>query len=172
MRVLAYITIFLTFVSFIEKQDYYFLINAKEFQVEGTTSIGEFSCSYDLHSKDTLFLNNKSELSYKIPVREFGCGNFFLNRDFRKTLKEREYSEVIITISDLKQREGNYFYTLVLSLAGCKKTFKDLTMVREGKNLRGTMQLKFSDFDLVAPKKFGGTIRIKDEVKLSILLKT
>jgi len=172
MKVLAYLTIFMVFAGFSKKQDYYLLVNSKEFHIEGSTSIGGFSCSYDLLTTDTLFLNKESELSYRIPVREFGCGNFFLNRDFRKTLKEKEYSDVIITISDLKQREGDYFYTLNLNLAGVKKSFKDLNMIKEGKNLRGAMMLKFSDFDLVAPQKFGGTVKIKNEVKLSILLKT
>jgi len=172
MRILGCLVIVIVLAGFSKKQDYYLLINAKEFHIEGSTSVGGFACSYDLLSTDTLFLNRESELSYKIPVREFGCGNFFLNRDFRKTLKEKEYSDVVITISDLKQREGDYFYTLNLDLAGTKKSFKDLIMTKEGKNLRGTMQLKFSDFDLVAPQKFGGTIKIKNEVKLSILLKT
>jgi len=172
MRTLAYLILFIVFVGFTKKQEYYLLVNAKEFHIEGSTSIGGFSCSYDLLSTDTLFLNKESELSYKIPVREFGCGNFFLNRDFRKTLKEKEYSDVVITISDLKQIKGNYFYTLHLDLAGTKKSFKDLMMTKEGKNLKGVMELKFSDFDLVAPQKFGGTIKIKNEVKLSILFKT
>lgn len=172
MRVFGFLIIFIVAMGFTtQNNSKYLLLNSKKFTVEGSTSIGNFTCDYELQTKDTLFLNKKSALLYKLPVKEFGCGNFMLNRDFRKTLKEKEYPEVAIVLSDVRPNGGNYIYTLHLNLAGKRKTFQNLSLVKEGKNYKGTLQLKFSDFDLTAPEKLGGAIKIKEEIQLSILLR-
>ena len=171
MRVFGFLIILMIIMGFTTQNSKYLLLNSKKFTVEGSTSIGSFTCDYELKTKDTLFLNKKSALYFKLPVKEFGCGNFMLNRDFRKTLKEKEYPEVAIVLSDVRLSRGNYLYTLNLNLAGKRKEFQNLTLIREGKSYKGTLQLKFSDFDLTAPEKLGGAIKIKEEIQLSILLR-
>ncbi len=172
MRVFGFLILLMVGMGFTsQNNNKYLLLNSKKFTVEGSTSIGGFTCDYELQTKDTLFLNKKSALFYKLPVREFGCGNFMLNRDFRKTLKEKEYPEVIIALSDVRLSGGNYLYTLHLNLAGKRKTFQNLVLIKEGRNYKGELELKFSDFNLTAPEKLGGAIKIKEEIQLSILLR-
>lgn len=170
MRVFSYLII-LVFVGFTRQQNDYLVLNSKKFTVEGSTSIGSFTCNYDLQTKDTLFFNQKSGLSYKVPVRGFGCGNFLLNRDFRKTLKENQYPEVSISLFDVRKEKNNYIYNLHLNLAGKEKMFQNLVLTKEGNTLKGNIALKFGDFDLEPPKKLGGAIKINEEIKLSILLR-
>lgn len=172
MRVLGYIITLATLLGFMKPSKDYLLLSSQKFTVEGATSIGSFTCKYDFKAKDTLFLGSKSGLSQGVPVKEFGCGNFLLNHDFRKTLKAKEHPEVFIRLSEVRKNGENYHYTLQLDLAGKKKTFQNLVLVKEGKTLKGNLELSFGDFDLHPPKKLGGAIKIKDEIKLSILLQT
>lgn len=172
MRVFGFLIMIMVLMGFTQNKSNYLLINSKKFTVEGSTSIGNFTCDYDLKIKDTLFLNKKSALIYKLPIKEFGCGNFMLNRDFRKTLKEKEHPQVSIVLSDVRQSGVNYLYTLHLDLAGKKKTFHNLVLIKQGRGYKGDLELKFSDFNLVAPQKLGGAIKIKEEIQLSILLET
>lgn len=171
MRVLGCIFLLAALFGFMKPSKDYLLLSSKKFTVEGSTSIGSFTCKYDFQAKDTLFLSSKYGLSQRVPVKEFGCGNFLLNHDFRKTLKAKEHPQVFIQLSEVRKHGENYLYTLQLDLAGKKKTFQNLVLIKEGKNLAGDLELKFGDFDLQPPKKLGGAIKIREEIKLSILLK-
>src|SRR5690554_6558690 len=172
MRVFSYlILVSLLFSGFTPNINEFVLINTKTFSVKGSTSIGSFDCDYNLSTKDTLFLNQKKGLSYKLPVKEFGCGNFLLTRDFRKTLKEKEYPWVYITLSDVKKTGNTFQYNLELNLAGKKKTYSNLKLNPEKGGLKGGVDLKFSDFDLKPPQKLGGAIKVKEDVSISILLR-
>lgn len=151
--------------------DEYILLSTKTFSVKGSTSVGKYDCDYSMTAKDTLFLNRKNGLIYKVPVKEFGCGNFLLNRDFRKTLREKEYPWVIIRVSDVRKSGTNYKYDLQLDLAGKRKTLQNLNLMTVKEGLKGEIELRFSDFNLDPPSKLGGAIKVKEEINLSILLK-
>lgn len=169
MRVFSIFIIAISLLTgFTPNEKEFVLLSTKTFSVKGSTSVGKFDCDYKLSTKDTLFLNQKNGISYKLPVKEFGCGNFLLNRDFRKTLKEKEHPWVHITLSDVKKTANSYQYTLELILAGKKKTFSNLTLDPEKNGLKGSIDLKFSDFDLKPPSKLGGAIKVKEEVNISI----
>lgn len=172
MRVLGYIIIFVALLGFMKPSKDYLLLSSKKFTVEGSTSIGSFTCKYDFQAKDTLFLSSKNGMSQSVPVKEFGCGNFLLNHDFRKTLQAKEHPEVFIRLSDVRKSGENYLYALQLDLAGKKKNFQNLVLVKDGKKLTGNLELNFGDFDLHPPRKLGGAIKIREEIKLSIILQT
>ncbi len=173
MRVFSLIIILLlSFSSFTPNVDDFILLNSKTFSVKGSTSIGKYDCDYKTETRDTLFLNQKKGISYKIPVKKFGCGNFLLTGDFRKTLKEKQYPWVFIDVSDVRKDGQLYKYNLRLDLAGKVKHFQNLNLKREKTGLKGEIELKFSDFDLEPPKKLGGAIKVKEEISLTIDLKT
>ncbi|RAR47753.1 YceI family protein [Flavobacterium lacus] len=153
----------------------YLLVSTKQFSVQGTTSIGGFECNYDMNAKDTLFFNqpNKTKkVIQSVPVKSFGCGNFILNNDFRKTLKEKEFPNVRIELSNFKKNAQNYSCDLTLNLVGKQKIYKNLPLEFDKNRLNGMITLQFSDFDLTPPKKIGGMIKIKEEIKLSVSLQT
>ncbi len=153
----------------------YLVVSTKQFTVQGTTSIGGFECNYELHTKDTLFLNqvNKTnKISHFIPVKKFGCGNFILNNDFRKTLKEKEFPYIKMELSNFKSSKNVYYCDLNLNLVGRQKMYKQLPLKWESNRLVGSLTLNFSDFELRPPQKMGGMIKIQEEIKLSILLFT
>jgi len=153
----------------------YLLVSTKQFSVQGTTSIGGFECNYDMNAKDTLFFNqpNKTKkVIQSVPVKSFGCGNFILNNDFRKTLKEKEFPNVRIELSNFRKNAQNYSCDLTLNLVGKQKIYKNLPLEFDKNRLNGMITLQFSDFDLTPPKKIGGMIKIKEEIKLSVSLQT
>ncbi|MBC8883441.1 hypothetical protein H9X57_08640 [Flavobacterium piscinae] len=105
MRVFGFILV-LTGTLFSTPKEDYLLVSTKQFTVQGTTSIGGFECNYDMNAKDTLFFNQphkQTKISHSVPVKNFGCGNFILNNDFRKTLKEKEFPTVRIELSNFKK---------------------------------------------------------------------
>lgn len=173
MRVFGLILV-LTAALFSTPKDY-LLVSTKQFTVQGTTSIGGFECNYDMNAKDTLFFNQPNrtkKISHSVPVKSFGCGNFMLNNDFRKTLKEKEFPNVTIELSNFKKSDENYSCDLTLNLVGKQKTYKNLPLKYDKSSLIGNITLQFSDFNLTPPKKIGGMIKINEEIKLFVSLQT
>lgn len=148
------------------------ILTTKVFNVRGSTSIGKYNCDYKLDAKDTLFLNQRKGLNYKIPVKQFGCGNFLLTGDFRKTLNAKDYPYVYIELRNVRKSGQGYKYDLHLQIAGKNKDFRDLVLNSYGKTSNGKIDLNFSDFNLTPPKKLGGAIKVKEEINLEITLNT
>lgn len=162
-------------VSLFSTPKEYLLISNKQFTVQGSTSIGGFKCNYLVNSKDTLLIhqsNSKKSLSYNLPVREFGCGNFVLNSDFRKTLKAKDHPDIKIDFFNLRQLSDHIVCDVNIMLVGQRKTFKNITLKQEKNLLKGDLILLFNDFDLTPPKKLGGMVKVSEEIKLSITLHT
>lgn len=149
------------------------ILNSSEFIVKGKTSVGSFDCKHESQAKDTLLLYRKNGFSKKIRVKKFGCGNFILTGDFRKTLKHKEYPDVyfkLMVVRSNEKKPGAFTFDLYLKIAGKEKILKDLTLTQEDKELHGNVQLKFSDFDLKPPRKLGGAITVEEDIELIITL--
>lgn len=172
MRVFGLLILMLAFLSFGGNgfRGDYVLLNSKEFKVKGETSVGKFSCKYSLTTKDTLFLNQTKGLADKIPVNDFRCGNFLLNRDFRKTLKARDFPDASFILSHIEKENDRYLYDLTVLIAGEEKTLKRQELTPKDNGLFGEIKLKFSDFNLEPPQKLGGAIKIEENIELEIYL--
>lgn len=149
------------------------IILKQAFTIEGATSVGNFTCTYELEQRDTLQAGHQqgeSSVKYKIPSDAFGCRNFLLNRDFKKTIKAKEYKEIKVEISKLRKKDNNYLCDLKLKLAGKEKVYTNTLLKTTSEELNGFLLVQFSEFELSPPKKMGGLIKVKEDIKISIKL--
>ena len=151
------------------KEDH-LVIKEKEITVSGNTSFGKFECTYYVNSiKDTLsFTNNFSpdQFHFEIPVGDFACGNFLLNKDFKKTIKAKDYPTAHVKVANLTRKNKHYTCDLYLELVGKKFHFKDFNLVQNGDRLWGNLTLDFELLDLVPPSRLGGLIKVDEELHL------
>lgn len=142
--------------------------------VSGTTSLGKFNCDYTkVGSFDTLKVNNPKAghaLSFQIPIRNFSCGNFILNSDFRSTLKADQYPFAEVKVNNLRQQSGKIYCHLFLDLAGKRLEFPDFILEKHKEGLAGNLCLDFAALGLSPPKKMGGLIKVDDQLDLQLLL--
>lgn len=109
-----------------------------------------------------------------LDVRGFDCHNSMMTKDLRKTLKAKEFPRMVIRFISLSQYPENRSKPYPISgivnieLAGVSKKFDVAYMVLpSGKNmmvLKGVRELKFSDFNIVPPRKIGGMIKTNDKL--------
>lgn len=162
------------FLSYFVDKEEVLVINEKRITVEGNTSLGKFTCSYKVEMlKDTLlFTNNKSEdfFHFEIPVNQFSCGNFLLNKDFKKTLKSKEFPHAYVEVSNFKSKRGSYSCDLFLEIAGKKHVFPGFKLDNSDAQLSGSLLLDFETLELVPPSRFGGLIHIEETLSLSLSL--
>lgn len=151
-----------------------FVIKEKEIRVKGVTSIGRFECAYGNEElSDTLFTGISSrskQLDFIIPVDQFGCGNFMLNRDFRSTIKAEEFPVCRVTVRSLTRQRDVFVSDLDVDLAGKSLFLDDVVFRYETNKLTGEVDLSFDLLDLVPPKKLGGLIQVEDKLSLQIIM--
>lgn len=148
------------------------IISKQAFTIEGVTSVGSFTCTYELDQRDTVQTNSRysgdTSIIYSIPSDAFGCHNFLLNRDFRKTIKAKEFKEVTVEISKFRKKSNHYLCDLKLRLAGKERMYSDTTLKINKDGFSGFLMVQFSEFALSPPKKFGGLVKVKENIKISI----
>ena len=89
-----------------------------------------------------------------------------MTADFRKTLHSDKYPVLTIKFINFAKTGGNRFSATV-EVKMMTVTRKYNIEFSEYKNsLVGNKRLKFSDFNIVPPKKMGGMVYVKDELDL------
>lgn len=156
--------------------------------IHGTTNINSFTCyTSNFSCSDTIFLSETIEEdlivngSINIDVNVFDCNNSGITKEFKKTLKQKQFPNLNIKLLSFKKEilsklNKNTFQGKVeIQLAGVTKIFfVDYTYTELGfKNkfiLKGFKVLKFSDFNIKAPEKFGGLLKTKEELTIQFYL--
>lgn len=158
--------------------------------IEGSTNVNSFRCDATEYMRpDTLtcwkdnaskkLIFTKSTLT--IDVDRFDCHHKFITNDFRKTLKADQNPTLKISFLNLDQLQNtsNINIQVVkgevnIELAGVNRKEEIVfTVKKAGENkleLFGTRMLTFGEFNLKAPRKLAGLIRIEEEIKVNFHL--
>lgn len=162
--------------------------NECSLKVGGSTNVNKFNCSITNYRKpDTLtFYKGSGAEPVKISghlaldVNKFDCHHPVMTSDLRKTLKAKSFPKLIIRFINLSKypdfRDGDEVKGLVtIELAGVTKRFdvnyKVVPVNNNSLTLIGTRQVKFSDFNIVPPRKIGGMIQTDNELNVEFNLR-
>lgn len=177
MNFLSVIFLLTALVSYINSEPA-LIIQEKSITINGNTSIGGFSCDYEVGGKnDTLFIGNlqQSPYSFVIPVAAFECGNFLLNKDFQTTLKAETFPKATVEVLSLEEKESEMFKGIIrLSLVGKTKILENVVFCLGQINKKQVLTANFvfnaSEFNLTPPKKLGGLIKADDAMDITVTL--
>ena len=158
--------------------------------IQGSSNVNNFTCKIDYCTgTDTLQFEKNStarEMRFTrslmtIPIRSFDCGSKPISKDFRKTLKEETFPEMNINFISLQnlyfKNDSNIKGIVDITLAGVTARYTiryEVTVKDDGTVLlQGNHAVNFSDFQLVAPKKLKGLIKVKEvlNVDFNLVLK-
>ena len=158
--------------------------------IQGSTNVNDFICKIAYCTgTDTLQsapLANGAELRFtrsrmSVPVRSFDCGARPISKDFWKTLKADKYPDLDIDFIALQspsfRQSPNVKGTVDITLAGVRTRYQICYQVIERNNgtilLKGSHAVNFSDFQLDAPEKLKGLIKVNEvlNVEFGLILK-
>lgn len=165
----------------LQSQDY-MVVTGKSVIINGTTTIGKFTCDLEQESKsDTVIFhqdhsveNHPPVLDIALEVKKFGCGNKMLNKDFNHTLKSTEYPHIRVVVDHFYHEGDRYYSSLRLKLAGKELYMERLPFLMKdqkgAKSLAADFHLNLSYFDLDPPKKFLGLLKVREELHILLNL--
>lgn len=177
--------VFLTGTGFTEK-GFWIIDTNSVLTIHGSTNINNFSCTMDCYiGGDTLryvksgtgyVLSSNSPMT--IPVNNFECNTRQISNDFRRTLNAETYPRLNINFRSIQ----NPVYTNNSCVNGIVDiTLADVTtrytiqfnVVRSKQNtilLNGIHPVAFSDFNLEAPEKLSGLIKVREVLNVEFNL--
>ena len=103
-----------------------------------------------------------------------------MTKDLQKTFKSKEYPFMYIKFTFFSNLPSTLLKNQVIkgnaeiTLVGKTRKYEIEYIVNSGGNneieLTGSRQVLFSEFDLKAPSKLGGIIKVKDELEVEVNL--
>ncbi|WP_051291171.1 YceI family protein [Pedobacter glucosidilyticus] len=181
-------TVWLLITAFEEKElaSKWVIYKTCSLKVNGSTNVNKFNCVINNYYKpDTLsFVQNSQQDpvkmmgAMKLDINSFDCHNAMMTADLRKTLKAKQFPNLVIkfiNLSKYPQLKGQHITGWVqIDLAGVSKKFQvAYQLIPSGTNtlqLKGLKQIKFSDFNIEPPRKIGGMITTEDELDIEFNL--
>lgn len=164
------------------------VLNYSTIEVLGQTNINNFTCKIPSYQKekDMLHCEKKSDgkVNVKsiltIPVTDFDCHHRIMTKDLQKTLKASTYPNLFIYIKNFSELPSQFkinksiLSTTDIQLAGVSRSYKiefSSTPIKNGYiEIKGETDMHFTDFNLTPPSKLGGTIKVKNELKVKVRL--
>lgn len=158
--------------------------------VAGKTNVNSFQCTTLYCGRDTLVLRESADTrpvflkgNVQLDASAFSCGLQLMTNDFNKTIKAKEYPAIEIEFISFEKTpvfgcaEERFKGNMKIALAGVRKAF-DVNCVIEAKSngiiyLRGNHTFTFADFNLSAPSRMMGMVKVDEnlEVKFNLALK-
>ena len=137
-------------------------------EINRWTNVNIFKCTnINFKNSPTIYSFSGNQLpNLQLQVNDFDCKNKMITADFRKTLHSDKYPVLTIKFINFAKTGGNRFSATV-EVKMMTVTRKYNIEFSEYKNsLVGNKRLRFSDFNIVPPKKMGGMVYVKDELDL------
>lgn len=110
-----------------------------------------------------------------IPIYNFNCGNNLITKDFRTTVKAEKHPYLNIAFVALDQKaEGLRGKGILdITLAGVtKRVMVKFTETKKGDfiSLTGNHTVCFADFELHAPQRMLGMVKVQDDLRVEFKL--
>ena len=186
-RAIAILIVAVTFLGSSSSDKGSWIIDAEsQLTIHGSTNVNNFACKIDCYTGgDTLqFIKNYTsrEIQFSrnrmsIPIVSFDCGTKQISNDFRKALKSETYPQLHInfrSLQNLAVTNNSCINGIVdITLAGVTARYSISYDIILNKNiilLKGTQSVKFSDFNLEAPEKLIGLIKVNEALKVEFNL--
>ena len=151
------------------------MMNAQEnfVIIDGSTNVNRFQFVNSKFKNDNgaYFFSEKNLPNIILKVSDFYCANKMMTQDFQKILNSEKYPEMTIRFISLK-KDQNILFALVEVKMMNKSRRYNVQFEMENNNLKGRKNVKFSDFNIIPPKKMGGMIVVRDDLNLTFSFAT
>ncbi|MCQ4034978.1 YceI family protein [Kaistella montana] len=136
--------------------------------INGWTNVNTFKCANDnFKNSGSIYSFTGNQLpNVQLQVTDFDCRNKMMTSDFRKILNAEKYPVLNIKFLDFDKAPANKFTALVeVKMMNVTRKYT-IEFSKNNHSLVGNKRLKFSDFNIVPPKKMGGMIYVKNDIDL------
>ncbi|MGJ8549217.1 YceI family protein [Winogradskyella wichelsiae] len=154
-------------------------------KIIGKTNVSTFECHFDMDAFSEAIKISYQDYGKKIkfvdtklilPNVEFNCGGRVINKDFKELLNTDEYPAITLKlkeISKIKSHDTSIKATVEITIGNIVKTYTIPVSITQDQDLHvsGVMPLDINDFNLIAPTKMLGMVKVSSEIEIQFSLK-
>ena len=159
------------------------LRDSSKLSIKGKSNVNEFTCesehelqkdsldySYTVNA-DTVQVNG---VYLDLEIDQFDCGKRAINRDFKSTLKYKEYPFIEIVLNELVASDSTSLIPkeaeVTIRIAGVERHYtvplNSFSSSEESFTVGGNKILRMTDFGLEPPSPMFGLIKVEDELNI------
>lgn len=141
-------------------------------KINGSTNVNSFQCTNNKFKNDGVYSFSEKNLpNIILKVTDFDCGNKMMTKDFQKILNAEKYPEMTIKFIKFTKAQKNFVAVVEVKMMNQSRRYS-VEFELENNKMTGRKNVKFSDFNIIPPKKMGGMIVVKDDLDLTFSLAT
>lgn len=170
--------------EFNSKEVKVFLSPDSYLKINGKTNVSTFQCQFDIATfskgvslmyKDYDSIIKFDAAKLTLPNLKFDCGGKAINKDFNKLLNTDEHPEIILNLREIsKQLNDKNTVNAIIEITICDiiKTYTiPVSVANEGGIcVSGLLPININDFNLTAPTKMLGIVKVYPEIEIDFLL--
>lgn len=167
------------------KESSVILVTDSFLKINGETNVSTFECEFNISAISEYITIKYVDFEHKIefedtkltlPNLEFDCGGKAINKDFKELLKTEEHPSITLKLKELSKVNTNSnsrIATIEITISNIVKTYNiPVSIVNNDLlNVSGVMPLDITDFNLVAPTKMLGMIKVSPKIEIDFSLK-
>lgn len=158
------------------------IMEGSHLYINGTSNVHEFTCDYlkPIQPKSFTLLYENIENGWLIEDAQlqlesgsFDCGGRRINKDFEELVKSNKFPVIQIEVYEIMPEKTNYHAKIEVTIAGVRKSLPVLISLQEDEeiNYTATLNLNIEDFNLDAPTKAMGLIKVHEEISIHVHLR-
>lgn len=154
-------------------------------KINGETNVSTFECQFNMSAISKSIAIQYTDFEHNIefkdaklilPNVEFDCGGKAINKDFKALLKTEQFPEITLKLKELSKVEtssNSRTATIEISISNVVKTYSIPVSIVNNDilNVSGVMPLDITDFNLVAPTKMLGMVKVSPIIEIEFSLK-
>lgn len=141
-------------------------------KINGSTNVNSFQCTNNKFKNDGVYSFSEKNLpNIILKVTDFDCGNKMMTKDFQRILNAEKYPEMTIKFIKFTKAQKNFVAVVEVKMMNQSRRYS-VEFELENNKMTGRKNVKFSDFNIIPPKKMGGMIVVKDDLDLTFSLAT
>ncbi|HET8864140.1 MAG TPA: YceI family protein [Gracilimonas sp.] len=163
------------------------LSDQSKLSIKGKSNVNEFRCQaeHDLH-RDSLnyyYMVEEDTVTVEgvflnLEIDQFDCGKRAINRDFKSTLKYKEYPFIEIVLNELVLKQESDIIPkealVTIKIAGVERSYEvplhTFSSSEDHFVVGGNKVLYMTDFGLTPPSPMFGLIKVDDELDIEFEL--
>lgn len=140
-------------------------------EITGSTNVNTFKCTNDSFKAPggSFIFSGRTLPNINLRVADFDCRHRIMTTDFQKTLSASQYPFLTVRFLSFSHAKNLYNAQVEVKMMERSKIY-NIAFALENGRLIGKKNVKFSDFNIVPPKKMGGMIVVKDDLNLVFAL--
>ena len=136
-------------------------------EINGWTNINTFKCTnFEFQNSSSIYSFTGNQLpKFQLNVVDFNCRNKMMTADFRKTLNAEKYPVLSIKFLNFNKNNNRFLALVEVKMINVSRKYT-IEFSEYNNSLVGNKRVRFSDFNIIPPKKMGGMVYVKDELDL------